>query len=104
MISPRRLENGYRDYPDYLAERVGKIRGLVDFGIPSRIIADILPCLDQEHDIVVRNVEPGLRDLLALERDRMSQKIDFLSQNRDAITRYITALDAAAEAPSAPAG
>ncbi|RWZ67941.1 MerR family transcriptional regulator [Labedella populi] len=104
LISPTRLDNGYRDYQDYLIDRVGKIRGLVDSGIPSRIIVDILPCLDQEQDIVVRNVEPGLRDLLAQERDRMSQKIDFLTQNRDAITKYIAALDeAATEAPLASA-
>jgi DNA-binding transcriptional MerR regulator len=95
LISPRRLDNGYRDYPDYLTDRVGKIRGLVDSGIPSRIIVDILPCLDQEQDIVVRNAEPGLRDLLTQERDRMSQKINFLIQNRDAITNYIAALDEA---------
>ncbi len=96
LIRPTRLPNGYRDYDEYLVERVGKIRGLVDSGIPSRIIVDILPCLDKQQAIVVRNVEPGLRDMLAEERDRMTQKIDFLTQNRDAITSYIAALDAAA--------
>jgi DNA-binding transcriptional MerR regulator len=97
LIAPTRLPNGYRDYDEYLVQRVGKIRGLVDSGIPSRIIVDILPCLDKQQAIVVRNVEPGLRDLLADERDRMSQKIDFLTQNRDAITSYIAALDASEE-------
>ena len=95
LIAPSRLPNGYRDYDEYLIQRVGKIRGLVDSGIPSRIIVDILPCLDKQQAIVVRNVEPGLRDLLSEERDRMSQKIDFLTQNRDAITAYIAALDVA---------
>ena len=95
LIAPSRLPNGYRDYDEYLVQRVGKIRGLVDSGIPSRIIVDILPCLDKQQAIVVRNVEPGLRDLLTEERDRMSQKIDFLAQNRDAITAYIAALDVA---------
>ncbi|OUE09133.1 Mercuric resistance operon regulatory protein [Clavibacter michiganensis] len=95
LIAPSRLPNGYRDYDEYLVQRVGKIRGLVDSGIPSRIIVDILPCLDKQQAIVVRNVEPGLRDLLTEERDRMSQKIDFLTQNRDAITAYIAALDVA---------
>ena len=73
-----------------------KIRGLVDSGIPTRIISDILPCLDQPQTIVVKNAEPGLRELLVTERDRMSEKIDFLLQNRDSITRYIEAIDQAA--------
>ena len=100
LIAPTRLPNGYRDYDEYLVQRVGKIRGLVDSGIPYRIIVDILPCLDKQQAIVVRNVEPGLRDLLSEERDRMSQKIDFLTQNRDAITAYIAALDEAASEES----
>ncbi|RUR03537.1 MerR family transcriptional regulator [Labedella endophytica] len=95
LITPQRLDNGYRDYGDYLVDRVNKIRGLVDSGIPSRIIIDILPCLDKPQTIVVRDADPELRDTLVKERDRMSQKIDFLVQNRDAITQYIEALDAA---------
>jgi DNA-binding transcriptional MerR regulator len=95
LITPQRLDNGYRDYGDYLVDRVNKIRGLVDNGIPTRIINDILPCLDQPQTIVVRNADPELRATLAQERDRMSQKINFLIQNRDAITQYIEAMDAA---------
>jgi DNA-binding transcriptional MerR regulator len=101
LIQPTRLPNGYRDYDDYLIERVGKIRGLVDSGIPSRIIIDVLPCLDKQQAIVVRDVEPGLRDMLAEERDRMTRKIDFLIQNRDALTSYIAAVDAAVAGPQA---
>jgi DNA-binding transcriptional MerR regulator len=99
LISPRRLENGYRTYDDYLVDRVRKIRGLVDSGIPTRIISDILPCLDQPQTIVVKNAEPGLREMLVTERDRMTEKIDFLIHNRDSITRYIEAIDRAATSP-----
>ena len=102
LIQPTRLPNGYRDYDDYLIERVGKIRGLVDSGIPTRIIIDVLPCLDKEQVIVVSDVEPGLRDMLVEERDRMAQKIDFLIQNRDALTANIEALDAATSDRLAP--
>jgi DNA-binding transcriptional MerR regulator len=96
LMSPRRLDNGYRTYDDYLVERVKKIRGLVDSGVPTRIISDILPCLDQPQTIVVRNVEPGLRELLVTERDRMTERIDSLSQTRESLTRYIEAIDRAA--------
>ncbi|MCC9196843.1 MerR family transcriptional regulator [Arthrobacter sp. zg-Y820] len=98
LISPQRLQNGYRVYDDYLVDRVQKIRGLVDSGIPTRIVADILPCLDKPQSIVVDDPDPELKELLLVERDRMSVKIDFLIQNRDAITRYVEALDRAAAA------
>jgi DNA-binding transcriptional MerR regulator len=102
LMSPRRLDNGYRTYDDYLVDRVQKIRGLVDSGVPTRIISDILPCLDQPQTIVVQNVEPGLRELLMTERDRMTEKIDFLTQNRESLTRYIEAIDRAANQNGSP--
>jgi DNA-binding transcriptional MerR regulator len=96
LISPRRLDNGYRVYDDYLIDRVKKIRGLIDTGIPTRIVADILPCLGKPQTLVVQNADPALRAILADERDRMNEKIEFLTHNRDAITRYLEALELAA--------
>ena len=96
LVTPRRLDNGYRVYDDYLIDRVRKIRGLVDSGIPTRIVASILPCLGQPQTIVVEHADPALFELLEAERDRMSEKIDFLTQNRNAITKYLQALERAA--------
>ena len=45
LISPTRLANGYRDYEPYMIDRAIQIRGLIDSGIPTKIIALILPCL-----------------------------------------------------------
>jgi DNA-binding transcriptional MerR regulator len=96
LISPRRLDNGYREYDDYLIDRVRKIRGLIDAGIPTRIVADILPCLGKPQTIVVENADPALQAVLAKERDRMDEKIHFLTHNRDAISSYLAALEEAA--------
>ena len=93
LLLPRRLDNGYRSYDEHLVDRAGKIRGLIDAGIPTRIIADILPCLDQPQTIVVTDPDPELREILLQERDRMTQKINLLVQNRDSVTRYIQAMD-----------
>jgi len=95
LITPRRLDNGYREYDNYLIDRVGKIRGLIDAGIPTRIVTSILPCLGQPQTIVVENADPGLFELLETERDRMSEKIDFLTHNRDALTSYLHTLELA---------
>ncbi|WP_454853839.1 MerR family transcriptional regulator [Promicromonospora soli] len=93
LITPRRLHNGYREYDEYLVDRVMKVRGLLDSGIPTRIIGDMLPCLDQPQDIVVTDPDPELREILARERERMTERIAFLQHNRDALTRYIEAMD-----------
>jgi DNA-binding transcriptional MerR regulator len=93
LITPRRLHNGYREYDEYLVDRVGKIRGLVDSGIPTRIVSNILPCLGQPQTIVVSNADPELRALLVEQRDRMKRNIEFLVHNHDSLTQYIDALD-----------
>jgi len=95
LITPRRSDNGYREYDEYLVDRVQKIRGLIDSGIPTRIIGNILPCLGKPHVIVVEDADPELHDILAKERDRMDEKIRFLIHNRDAIDSYLDALDQA---------
>ncbi|WP_026819120.1 MerR family transcriptional regulator [Arthrobacter castelli] len=95
LVAPRRLDNGYRSYDEYLVDRVLKIRGLIEAGIPTRVIGDILPCLDRPQAIVVTDPDPELREILLRERDRMTQRIDLLVQNRDSINRYIEAMDSA---------
>lgn len=97
LITPRRRDNGYREYGDHLVDRVMKVRGLLDAGIPTRIIADMLPCLDQPQDIVVADPDPELRKTLVRERERMAQRIALLEHNLDALTRYIEAMDRSAE-------
>lgn len=100
LITPRRLPNGYREYDDYLVDRVRKIRGLLDAGVPTRIIADILPCLHQQQEIVVVASDPELRERLARQRDKMTERLTFLQQSRDALDRYIEAMDRTGGAPS----
>jgi DNA-binding transcriptional MerR regulator len=95
LITPRRLDNGYREYDAYLVERVMKIRGLLDSGIPTRIIGDMLPCLDQSQEIVVADPDPELRAVLVRERERMAERISFLQHSHDALTRYLEAMDVA---------
>jgi DNA-binding transcriptional MerR regulator len=104
LITVGRRENGFREYDDYLVDRVLKIRGLLDSGIPTRIIADILPCLDRGQLLVV-DADPRLRAVLIEQRDKMDERIAILTHNRDALSRYIDAMDEATtdSRPGAPA-
>ncbi|WP_445995925.1 MerR family transcriptional regulator [Okibacterium fritillariae] len=101
LIQPVRLHNGYRDYGDYLVDRVIKIRGLLDAGIPTRVIGEILPCFDRPDLVVPVDPDPRLRETLVRQRERMSENIRVLSENRTAIDRYIASIDEVLSAHSA---
>lgn len=70
LIAPRRLANGYREYDSSLVPRVRTIRGLLNAGIPTRIIGDRLPCLSDSRRTLVADPNPELRALLVEQCDR----------------------------------
>ena len=99
LITPDRERNGYRDYDERLIDRVWQIRGLLDVGMPTRIIKQVLPCLDVPGVLVCPSeASTELVRTLEEERDRMSRRIEHLARNRDAITTYLSRLPRSAEA------
>lgn len=54
------MPNGYREYDEYLVGRVIQIRGLSDTGLPTRIIKQILPCLDKPRTIHFTDATPEM--------------------------------------------
>lgn len=96
LIQPRRLANGYRDYDEYLVYRVMRVQELVDAGIPTRIIKEILPCFDSPAAAQGLLPDPRLREVLLRQRERMTSNIEALTENRNAIDQYIRAIDAVA--------
>jgi DNA-binding transcriptional MerR regulator len=92
LLEPDRAANGYRDYAESLVERVVQIRGLLDAGVPTRIIAQILPCLDDPSSIHVSDATPELLADLEHHEAQMTAKINCLARNRDAISSYLAAV------------
>jgi DNA-binding transcriptional MerR regulator len=92
LITPDRAGNGYRDYAEGQVDRVVQIRGLLDAGLPTKIIREIIPCLDNPCTIHIRDATPELVATLEHERDQIDQRIRCLTRNRDAITSYIKAV------------
>lgn len=98
LLKPGRLDNGYRDYGEHLVDRVTQIRGLLDAGVPTRIIRAILPCLGGDPAAIhVPTPTPELLADLESHRDQMDARIECLAKNRDAITAYITKVKTPAE-------
>ncbi|MGK5732056.1 MerR family transcriptional regulator [Streptomyces sp. URMC 124] len=89
LIVSQRSPNGYRHYDERLVDRVLQIRGLLDAGLPTRIIKQILPCLDRPRVIHFPDATPEMLSTLELERDRMTERIECLIRNRDAVSAYL---------------
>ena len=92
LLSPLRAANGYRDYEPDDVPRVLQIRGLIDAGVPTAIIREILPCLEDPATIRLRDPSPDVVAALERRRDQMDARIQCLARNRDAIIRYLAAI------------
>lgn len=92
LIAAQRCANGYRSYDERFVDRVLQIRGLLAAGLPTRIIKQILPCLDTPRSIYFPDATPEMLATLEGERDRMTERIRCLERNRDAITEYLGAV------------
>jgi DNA-binding transcriptional MerR regulator len=92
LIVAERAANGYREYDERFVDRVAQIRGLLDAGLPTRIIKQILPCLDKPRTIYFPDATPEMIATLEHQRDRMTERVNCLARNRDAITEYLDAV------------
>jgi DNA-binding transcriptional MerR regulator len=97
LLSSQRSANGYRDYDQQAVQRVTQIRGLIDAGIPTAIIRDILPLLDNPCTIHVAGPATELIEALEYHREQLDARIQCITRNRDAITRYLHAIRANAD-------
>ncbi|MDN3351146.1 MerR family transcriptional regulator [Actinomadura sp. DC4] len=89
LLTPDRAANGYRDYSERLVDRVVQIRGLLDAGMTTAIIRQILPCLDDPCTIHVTDATPELIAALEHQREQMDARIACLAKNRNAISAYL---------------
>ncbi|MFE6855117.1 MerR family transcriptional regulator, partial [Streptomyces sp. NPDC057674] len=79
-------------YDESNPDRVLQIRGLLDAGLPTRIIKQILPCLNKPRIIHFPDATPEMLATLEDERDRMTERIRCLTRNRDAVAEYLDAV------------
>lgn len=102
LLSSDRSANGYRDYEPQAVHRVAQIRGLIDAGIPTAIIKDILPLLDNPCTIHVTSPATELIDALEHHREQLDARIQCITRNRDAIIRYLDTVRPSADGNGAP--
>jgi DNA-binding transcriptional MerR regulator len=87
---------GERDYSPHAVQRVTQIRGLIEAGTPTAIIKDILPLLDNPCTIHITSQATELVDALEHHREQLDARIQRITRNPDAITRYLSTIRASA--------
>jgi DNA-binding transcriptional MerR regulator len=92
LLDPERDSSGYRSYGEADAGRVTQIRGLLEAGLTTEIIRRILPFLDGGIHLPAQCLTADTARLLEREAERLGQRIDCLSRNRDALLRYLAAV------------
>jgi DNA-binding transcriptional MerR regulator len=92
LLHPERDGSGYRSYSEADAGRVRQIRGLLEAGLTTEIIRRILPFLDCGIHLPAQCLTADTARLLEDEAERLGQRIDCLSRNRDALLRYLAAV------------
>lgn len=102
LIASTRAPNGYRQYDERFVDRVLQIRGLLDVGLPTRIIKQILPCLDKPRVIHFADATPEMIAVLRQERDRMEELAESMLRNRDAIASYLDEVISISDGNSTP--
>ncbi|MGV9674908.1 MerR family transcriptional regulator [Nocardia sp. NPDC003482] len=103
LIRVARCANGYRDYDERLVDQVIHIRGLLEAGLPTRLIKQILPCLGDPDDIHFADASPEILATLEDQCARLTQRIDLLTRNRDAMAAYIASLKSCARSATSVA-
>ncbi|MEV6905671.1 MerR family transcriptional regulator [Amycolatopsis sp. NPDC051071] len=89
LISSGREGNGYRDFCDGSVEAVLRIRGMLDAGLPTRLIREILPYLDGPEDVRPKVRCEYLIDEVARQREALDRRIVLMTRNRDALDVYL---------------
>jgi DNA-binding transcriptional MerR regulator len=88
LLSADREPNGYRTYTEADVDRVGRVAGLVQAGLPTRLVKVLM----EAEDACARE-EPTcpaeVADLLAEELVGLEQRIACLSKSRDTIRTYL---------------
>ena len=88
LLAPTRQANGYRAYDEEHVARVTRIAGLVQAGLPTRLVKEVLELEDAAAD-ERPSCPRTVADMLARELTGIEERIACLSRSRDTIRDYL---------------
>lgn len=97
LLHPTRQPNGYRDFDERSVHHVVRIRALLDAGLSTTAIRELLPCFTGDGADLRAMSDPEMAANLQRELDAIEARISALTEQAEAIRRYF----AQAATPSA---
>ncbi|MGW1761194.1 MerR family transcriptional regulator [Streptomyces mirabilis] len=88
LLSPTRRPSGYRDYGERDVMTVRRIRVLISAGLGTSVIAEIVPCVEDD-TVVLAGKCQELLEGIAQERGRITAAIDDLTAARDILDSLV---------------
>ncbi|GGK91583.1 MerR family transcriptional regulator [Nocardia jinanensis] len=90
LLQPQRRSSGYRDYEETAVESVRRIQILLAAGLPTRVVAEVLPCMTVTGRYLAPTCDEMAEDLRA-ELDRMNRDIDERRAAREILESILAA-------------
>jgi DNA-binding transcriptional MerR regulator len=90
LLAPTRTPSGYRVYAESDVDTVRHVRTLLAAGLPTTVIAEVLPCMVDTGDGLAPACS-ALTVLLDRERERITATIDELATARELLDAVIAA-------------
>ncbi|OZM74166.1 MerR family transcriptional regulator [Amycolatopsis antarctica] len=87
LLRSERDVNGYRVYQADAVTTVRQIRALLELGLSTGVIAEVLPCA--AGDLAELDLCPEVVRTIRRELDALDERIDTLRQNRGALAGYL---------------
>ncbi|WP_030847113.1 MerR family transcriptional regulator [Streptomyces sp. NRRL S-475] len=85
LLESYRVDSGHRRYDGNAPTVVRRIRGLLDAGLPTRVIRDLQPCIRQDG-----TVAGCKRETLQEHLDGLDERISALSETRASLARLVS--------------
>ncbi|GGS78466.1 MerR family transcriptional regulator [Streptomyces cinerochromogenes] len=92
LLTPHRRPNGYRTYEEADVQRVHRIRTLLAAGLPTRLVATLLPCTADTGTGPTLTACPGVPETLRRRLSELDEKARRLEAERTELRRLLTAL------------
>lgn len=86
LLTSQRRANGYRDYPADAVATVQTIRALLEIGLPTALVKDVLPCTVGERS---ETACPQLLERIAALRDDVQSRADRLATISQSLSSYL---------------
>ncbi|MFC0848880.1 MerR family transcriptional regulator [Streptomyces noboritoensis] len=87
LLESGRTSGGHRSYAADAPRTVRRIRGLLDAGLPTRVIREVLDCVCGGE----AEVEPCLTPLLREQLAAIEERIDGLERSRTSLAAIVAA-------------